>query len=231
MSAPKRYILPSGQAKRTRPMTSKKPKSRVPRVIKFGNQPFPKQTESTVTYCDQFVISMISGGYNQYVFNCNGLYDPNYSGTGHQPLYFDQLMTIYNHYCVTESTITVTPFTNTTGTGLTVCLFQDDDTATGSILNITSAIERPGAVYCCSNGTAGPFYPTSLKNTWKAKNVFAGDPLSRDELAGGAAANPTEMTHWYIGISDMLLQSNTIQFNVVIKYKATFFELKTVTQS
>ena len=33
--------------------------------------------------------------------------DPNHTGVGHQPLYFDQLMTIYNHYIVIGAKITV----------------------------------------------------------------------------------------------------------------------------
>ena len=32
---------------------------------------------------------------------------PNHTGVGHQPLYFDQLMTIYNHYIVIGAKITV----------------------------------------------------------------------------------------------------------------------------
>ena len=42
-----------------------------------------------------------------YVFRGNSLYDPDYTGTGHQPRYYDQLTPIYGRYKVLSSAITV----------------------------------------------------------------------------------------------------------------------------
>lgn len=39
----------------------------------------------------------IGGLLGSYVFQLNGLYDPNITGAGHQPLGFDQLMLMYEH--------------------------------------------------------------------------------------------------------------------------------------
>lgn len=37
---------------------------------------------------------------SSYVFDLNSLFDPNVSGVGHQPAGFDQMMSIYEEYCV-----------------------------------------------------------------------------------------------------------------------------------
>jgi len=38
-----------------------------------------------------------------YSWSCNGCFDPNVSGTGHQPNGFDEMMKFYNHYTVIKS--------------------------------------------------------------------------------------------------------------------------------
>lgn len=44
-------------------------------------------------------INPAAGGVvGSYVFQINGPYDPNVTGIGHQPLGFDQLMLMYEHY-------------------------------------------------------------------------------------------------------------------------------------
>jgi len=49
-----------------------------------------------------------SGVAASYVFAANGLFDPNISAVGHQPMGFDQLMALYNQYTVIGGIIKVT---------------------------------------------------------------------------------------------------------------------------
>ena len=51
------------------------------------------------------------------VFRANDLYDPDYSVGGHQPLGFDQLATLYDHFVVVGSKIRVSPVQLTTSSG------------------------------------------------------------------------------------------------------------------
>lgn len=63
-----------------------------------------------------------------YWYRINSLFDPNYTGTGHQPYGFDQLAVFYNRYKVrgvswkviasgtnTDLNLTIVPFNNATG--------------------------------------------------------------------------------------------------------------------
>ena len=54
-------------------------------------------------YVEEFELNPGLGSVASYVFRANGLYDPNYTGAGHQPYGFDQWMTYYNQFTVLGS--------------------------------------------------------------------------------------------------------------------------------
>lgn len=216
---------------RTKRAASKvKPKALIPRVVRTGKQAFPEQLVTTLTYSESVTYTLVLGAYTEYKFVCNGLYDPNLTGTGHQPLYFDQLIAVYNHYCVTSSTITVCPMQQNQAGALTVVLFQDDDTSTNTT-TIGGAIERPGASWTQCNNQVSEMNPHALRSTWNVKDKFSGSPTGRPELTGDITANPTEITTWVIAGADQAVTNHSVLLNVKITYTATFFEQKSVTGS
>lgn len=59
-------------------------------------------------YTDGVLLATSAGvGFTTYSFRANSLFDPDYTGTGHQPYRYDQLATIYQKYRVVSSKITV----------------------------------------------------------------------------------------------------------------------------
>jgi len=81
--------------------------------------PFPPRFRCTLTYCDQSTLTApattnLSASYR---FALNGIYDPNVTGTGHQPMFFDQLTGLYSLYRVLRARVQVT-WTNPTAEGL-----------------------------------------------------------------------------------------------------------------
>ena len=67
---------------------------------------------------------------NKIYFRANSLFDPDFTGVGHQPLHYDELNVPYDHYTVYGSKITVTVI-NVTGSAQvpgTMGIFLDDDT-------------------------------------------------------------------------------------------------------
>ena len=205
---------------------------KVPKLVSQGRQPFAPQQICTLVYAIQIAKALVFGAYAEYKFSCNGLFDPDTTGGGHQPMYFDQLMAIYNHYCVLNSSINVTVIPEQTTTRApTIALFQDDDATTG-VTDIGTAIERPGSTYMsCQGQASGMFYPPFLRNKWKADIPFPGQATSKVELQGDSTTNPTEQTFWIIGANDAAVTSQTLIYNVRIEYTALFFELKSMTPS
>ena len=60
---------------------------RMPYSRAFNSNPFPPKLYNTLRYSEQVIINTSDSlnGCGSYLFQANNLYDPNYTGTGHQP--------------------------------------------------------------------------------------------------------------------------------------------------
>lgn len=100
--------------------------SRVPR----GLNPFPNSKLVRHKYVDSFALPAASGaGLNVvWQWRANSVYDPDYTTTGHQPMFHDQMAAEYNHYTVLHSTIRVS-FPPESTTKQNILLWCDDDSS------------------------------------------------------------------------------------------------------
>jgi len=83
-----------------------KTKTRSPTKIGMPKGMLPQNLKTTLRYRAMVNIDPGAGALSYYVFRANGLYDPDYTGVGHQPLGYDQLGALYSHYVVLRSRIT-----------------------------------------------------------------------------------------------------------------------------
>lgn len=188
---------------------------------------FPKRVVCTLKYAGYRDLTSGSGLHATYRYSCNGLYDPDITGTGHQPMYFDNLMAIYDHYTVIGSKLVlkVVPKSATQGPGA-VAVFVNDSTSQ-TMQNVGNAFEQ-------SSGTdvkllaPGQSNPLVITKTWSAKRTFGGSVLGNDNLQGTAAANPTEQSYYDIVFQDLTTTptSATVQIFVELEFTAVFDELK-----
>lgn len=86
--------------KRTQSLFTRKYKAKhAPKSNKLA--PLGNKVSSQLRYCQEVSISGGSfGNATTIVFCVNGMYDPDITGIGHQPMGFDQLTGLYNRYCV-----------------------------------------------------------------------------------------------------------------------------------
>lgn len=192
---------------------------------------FPKKAKQTLLYSEIVNLVGTTGGNGNYFFSCNGMYDPNVTGTGHQTLYFDQMAAVYNHYTVIGSKITITPvpFTATSESWI-MSLCQNDDAAV-TTATPTGQAEIAGSKYMIVPANFSGV-PLSLSDNWSAKKTFGGSVLGNDNLQGTSGANPTEVTNWLISIrATDSVSTVSCYVKVEIEYIAIWEELKDIAQS
>jgi hypothetical protein len=93
---------------------------------------FPKSMAVKLTYCDTIAIPNTDDGNAAYRFRLNSIFDPDMTGTGHQPRGHDQWATIYSKYCVVGAKVKVEPIYSSSSTGagnteVTIKGYIDDD--------------------------------------------------------------------------------------------------------
>jgi len=99
-----------------------------PRAIDDG---FPQSLRTTLRYKEAVLLDPTAGQFKTYLFKTNDLYDPNYTGTGHQPMGYDQLAAVYSHYAVTSSRIKVTQITSPANPTVFGVLVTDNNGSSG----------------------------------------------------------------------------------------------------
>lgn len=182
-------------------------------------------------------------------FSANGLFDPDITGTGHQPRGYDQLMTLYKKYVVTgvkveawfaapnagESVVQPLPF----------IMYRETN---ASITNFTDIMERPNLVFAdgCFAGTESAggtvtstgkgkylsvyFDVVKLKGMGKSREEF----LHEDSLQGTVSANPSDMGYISIGWirnGGASIDTCTVPVTVRLTYYSTLLEPITPAQS
>lgn len=223
--------LAKAPAKRTKKASSKNTTvrktliSRAPRYSVFPAVGFPAQLRMKHRYATNIAVTSTTGSLANYLFSCNGMFDPDITGSGHQPMYFDQLTAIYNHYTVVASTIKVTISCTSVPTNpcQAVLYFEDDTTVTPA--NTIAGQESGTAVTKII-----PAGSTDVHKMYKSWNsiMFGPDAVDNDNLQGSVSSNPSEQTYFcfqWAGIASQTQQA-TINFEVV--YDAVWKELKSL---
>lgn len=191
----------------------------------LGPLGFPKKLKATLRYVETVTISLSATDEARYLFSCNGLYDPNITGTGHQPMYFDQLMAIYDHYTVIGSKITAVLLNAGPAGGANIYLGVDDDAS----VNAGFLMERSMYVSTATNDQSGP---KTLNNNWSASKTFGGSILGNDNLQGTVATNPTEVSNYVISVrTPGVVTDESFNFQVTIDYTTIFDELQSISGS
>lgn len=190
---------------------------------------FPKKMIMTHKYSQTVSLTSTGGIYNNLAFNCNSLFDPDAAVGGHQPLYFDQMAAIYDHYTVIGSKITIKLVSGTSTTdGYATGIFINDD-STPTITSLAHLEEQSTGKY----RVVPPAYrgTTFLTSKWSAKKTFGGSVLGNDNLQGSSTSNPSELSVWVWGLEGLGGATVTVYAQILIEYIAVWDELRDIAQS
>jgi len=164
-------------------------------------------------------------------FRGDDLYDPDYTGSGHQPTYFDQLMAMYNRFQVLGSRIRamVTPTSTSSAPvpAVNFCITPNDD---NGALSWTDARQLPYArsrLVTAANGA-------TLMNQADSAQIH-GVPqmiVGLSSYVGTSSSSPSDPWYWHVVTETPDAATNITGFlSVVIEYDVVFFDRKLVTSS
>lgn len=189
---------------------------------------FPNNLISKLRYCDSFNLTCTSGSRALNVFAANGIFDPDITGVGHQPMWRDNFAAIYDQYVVIGSKITV-KFANTSSTVPAICGVVGDDDQNIST-NADSLMELNNSVHSLLPCAGGPV--VTLSQTFEPMKNFGVNAKDDGYSATGFGSNPTEI--WCFGAwicSADQSSTVTVSVSVEIDYTVKFTEVGTATQN
>jgi len=200
-----------------------------PKTSLYGTG-FPERMRLKHKYRESLHLTGTAGASATYIFSCNGMYDPNITGTGHQPMFFDNMAALYDHYTVMNAKISVvyipSPQATITSHNFVVGLLDASAFATN---NSNYLGENPSMTSLVVQASANN-QVNIITKYWNAERVFGSRALSDSQLRGSSAANPSEQTYFGIMIQDTLaIGTAEGDISVTIEYDAVWTEAKNQT--
>lgn len=193
--------------------------------------PYPNKMRFNTRYVESSVVLNPGAGVaDTHIFQLNGLYDPDISGVGHQPIGFDQVMTMYDHYTVigARAKVFIQNGENSIEQ-LVCCRIADSSVVSGDIQN---AIEN-GNCRWTNLGIKGSSRDcASLTIGFSAKKFFSRSPLTSSNLQGNVSSNPSEGAYLHIMCQGLNSKdAGSTYVSVVIEYACILTEPKLLTSS
>jgi hypothetical protein len=164
------------------------------------------------------------------VYRGNSLFDPDLTGSGSQPMYFDQLTAVYGQYCVMGCRVTAKIFNTGTVANSNVMLYSDVNTATLAVENLSEARFAKNCIVSAKGGQDRYVLtlPPILSSTVQGEKNLNSDPSNYT----GIGTNPTDPIYIIFRTASMDNATNSnIYVDFVIEYDAWFKELTPLTES
>lgn len=207
---------------------------RVPR-LRSGtfNTPLPQKLLAKHRYSSHIQLDPGAAGIlASHVFTANGLYDCDITGTGHSVMGFTQLSTLYDHYTVIGSKITVKATNADTTYQQILGVNVLDDTTNPASGDINTMIEQGKTKYVLF-GDAGSTHSKTITAKVSPKKFFhKSNMMDNSQLKGSGSANPAEQVYYHVVAAPIQgVNSTPIQCHVLIEYIAVWTEPKALASS
>lgn len=203
----------------------------------FSDQPFPARKHCKVVYSGSFNMSTnsLSTFGTQQHMTLNGLFDPDVTGTGHQPIGFDQLMAIYARFKVRSTRVELT-WTNPSSDGVQVAYklapLNDVQNLTG--LGYDHAQESRTVVVRPINNSGSQV----VKQIFNVKGAMMCGLTHRqyaddaNQLVGSSSQNPAKLYGFHAAICNPFDATvYTCQLSMRLIFDVDFYQRLTLPQS
>jgi len=177
-------------------------------------------------YSDSYGASLLTLTATNQQFRCNSLFDPDYTGTGHQPYRFDQLATFYSRYRVIDFRWKV--IFNSSSMPYWCAVGPTNGDLNAAVTNATTfntATELPYFVKKAQCFEGGP--PAIFTGRMKLNELGGTTPnqyMSDDRYQAQVTTNPAELLLHNVMLYNPTGSTIAIFFSVELWYEAEFFD-------
>jgi len=202
-------------------------------ITRMREPGFPDRVSLKLKYVDRLDISTSAGvPYYNHIFRANSVYDPDYTATGHQPLYFDQYSAIYDKYKVRGCRLDL-DINNASGSNA-IDVSAVHSTVTTSFLTTTKLVEQTDSVvtkFC----PVSQQYPVKLRYYVKcnegfgvSKSAYENDSVFSSIVSGNPASVLYLHTHF-----ESLNYTSSVAANVLVRltFYVDFYDRNDIAQS
>lgn len=186
---------------------------------------FPTSLRRRLRYASATSMNTTSGVPGHYLLRGNDLFDPDYTGTGHQPMGFDQMMVFYDHFVVTHSKLTATFINTATNNLFKVFLRLDGNNVV--IPSTEDLSEMGGNIYDIITPSASTGCVKSLTlslDVAKFHGQRSSALTATESLTGSATASPADGIYYHMSVFSPTGTTGSIVVQFVLDFEAIFFE-------
>lgn len=195
---------------------------------------FPQQMKVRLKYVDEYVMTSTAGAVANQAFRMNSVFDPDFTGVGHQPYGFDQYASLYNVYTVLGSKLTATwaPFTQTDvanpkGPWNVITLGDDDGSASA---NPTLNCEYPRSDAKILGDAKGSPSVVKTYATYQPQRDLGLNPYDAD-CSAIVTTNPSNVWYATCLANDINSTTSSLMLKVEIEFVVLFKSPKSQGQS
>lgn len=196
-----------------------------------GGSIVPDRLRTKLKYTSLFSVTSTSGAIQYQLMAGNGCFDPDITGSGHQPQGFDQYAALYQRYVCRGSAIKVSVNSNTAGSNY---IFSVRPTSDVNDFSSNMSVEVEKSYVKWKVGTqSNPARPIKMyRSTAKMEGVPNLKTLISDDYSAPFTANPTALWYWIVSASNADQQTTTnFNYYVEVTYYVEFYDRKTIGQS
>jgi hypothetical protein len=218
-------------SRRKRTRTQESSSVGVPRLamgtnLVFG---FPDKMLTKLRYVDTYLLSISSGSIAKQVMYVNSVFDPDNSGTGHQPLYRDTYAGIYDQYAVVSAKCKVKFMNLSSGDSLICGMVIDDDASTSTTAN--TLCEQNHGQHTILPPISGSLSSHTFTFDWDCKKILGIDPFASETYKTPVASNPTEISSLLLWVTNTNATSFIVPVHFEMEQTILWTELTSPVQS
>lgn len=204
-----------------------------PLLNSIVSNPFGRSKKGTYRYCDEITvpIGVLPG---VYTYRTNSMWDPDFTGVGHQPLFRDVLTGIFGRYLVTGVKYKITNL-NLNTIGMKWGLFATQDTTHNpSTVPFVDTLEKRGAgkwLYNLPNTSMQNNVITGYISNAKLLAVSKSKLQNEREYSAAIGNNPILQGYLSIYAEGLHYDVASPKFIVELEYDTIYYEPLTQAQN